>query len=73
MHTKGHFHNSLLDRHDVKGFKYWSDPGAFAEYKVKGDVGKFTGVWSTMIQAYVANKNLKLMLQPPVVRVLADI
>ncbi|CAI6094996.1 unnamed protein product [Clonostachys chloroleuca] len=37
--------------HDVRGFKYWSDPGAFAEYKVKGDVGKFTGVWSTMIQA----------------------
>ncbi|CAH0027969.1 unnamed protein product, partial [Clonostachys rhizophaga] len=40
--------------HDVKGFKYWSDPGAFAEYKVKGDVGKFTGVWSTMIQAVYA-------------------
>lgn len=56
MHTKGHFADSLLDRHDVRGFKYWSDPGAFAEYKVKGDVGKFTGVWSTMIQAYVVTK-----------------
>lgn len=37
---------------DRTGFCYWRDPGAFAEYKVCGDVGKFVGVWSTMIQAY---------------------
>lgn len=33
------------------GFRYWNNPGAFAEYKLKGSVGRFVGVWSTMVQA----------------------
>ncbi|GKZ28064.1 hypothetical protein AbraCBS73388_009883, partial [Aspergillus brasiliensis] len=33
------------------GFRYWRDPGAFAEYKLQGSLGKFVGVWSTMLQA----------------------
>lgn len=37
---------------DRTGFRYWNDPGAFAEYKLGGGLGKFIGVWSTMIQAY---------------------
>lgn len=33
------------------GFKYWSEPGAFASYLVEGSVGKFVGFWSVLIIA----------------------
>lgn len=36
---------------DRTGFRYWSNPGAFAEYKLTGGIGRFIGVWSTMVQA----------------------
>jgi amino acid transporter len=39
------------DRFGRTGFRYWRDPGAFAEYKFQGSLGKFVGVWSTMLQA----------------------
>ncbi|KAH0599763.1 hypothetical protein MHUMG1_02553 [Metarhizium humberi] len=36
--------------HDRYGFRYWNDPGAFAEYHTKGAVGRFEGflgaLWS---------------------------
>ncbi|CAG9941779.1 unnamed protein product [Clonostachys rosea f. rosea IK726] len=36
--------------HDAYGFRYWSSPGAFAEYITKGDLGRFEGflaaLWS---------------------------
>ncbi|KAF9890623.1 hypothetical protein FE257_005754 [Aspergillus nanangensis] len=37
-------------RHDPYGFRYWKDPGAFVEYLVPGDTGRFLGVLSCMIQ-----------------------
>ncbi|KAK9461438.1 amino acid permease/ SLC12A domain-containing protein [Lipomyces oligophaga] len=37
--------------HDRIGFRYWKNPGAFAPYPVSGDVGKFTGWFTTLLQA----------------------
>ncbi|KAK9452404.1 amino acid permease/ SLC12A domain-containing protein [Limtongia smithiae] len=37
--------------HDRIGFRYWKDPGAFAAYPVAGNVGKFTGWFTTLLQA----------------------
>lgn len=37
-------------QHDAYGFRHWSNPGAFAEFKTKGDHGRFEGflaaLWS---------------------------
>lgn len=37
-------------QHDVYGFRYWNNPGAFAEYRTSGDLGRFEGflaaLWS---------------------------
>ena len=30
-------------KHDAYGFRYWSEPGAFAEYMSKGALGRFEG------------------------------
>ncbi|EXJ87148.1 hypothetical protein A1O3_04107 [Capronia epimyces CBS 606.96] len=32
--------------HDAKGFRYWHHPGAFHEFKAKGALGRFLGVWN---------------------------
>lgn len=36
--------------HDAYGFRYWSDPGPFAEHRTAGSLGRFEGflaaVWS---------------------------
>ncbi|CAG9946976.1 unnamed protein product [Clonostachys rosea f. rosea IK726] len=32
--------------HDRSGFRYWQEPGAFAEYLVGGPTGKFLGFWA---------------------------
>ncbi|KAF1934922.1 hypothetical protein EJ02DRAFT_439571 [Clathrospora elynae] len=37
--------------HDRSGFRYWHEPGAFAEYLVKGNKGRFLGWWACMCQA----------------------
>ncbi|GES60070.1 general amino acid permease [Aspergillus terreus] len=37
-------------RHDAYGFRYWNNPGAFVEYLVPGDTGRFLGLLSCMIQ-----------------------
>ncbi|KAE8141914.1 amino acid permease/ SLC12A domain-containing protein [Aspergillus pseudotamarii] len=37
-------------QHDVYGFRYWNNPGPFAEFHTKGDLGRFEGflaaLWS---------------------------
>lgn len=33
------------------GFKYWKNPGVFAEYLVEGDTGRFVGFWATLVTA----------------------
>nr|XP_018265092.1 uncharacterized protein I303_03275 [Kwoniella dejecticola CBS 10117]OBR87250.1 hypothetical protein I303_03275 [Kwoniella dejecticola CBS 10117] len=37
--------------HDRIGFRYWKDPGAFAEYHFTGDLGKFLGFFTNLLQA----------------------
>ncbi|KAI1818745.1 amino acid permease [Poronia punctata] len=39
---------------EVRGFKYWRDPGAFNEYLVEGPLGKFLGFYSTLVTATFA-------------------
>ncbi|KAL2673759.1 hypothetical protein Neosp_012203 [[Neocosmospora] mangrovei] len=40
--------------HDRSGFRYWQDPGAFAEYLAEGAKGRFLGWWACMVQACFA-------------------
>lgn len=40
--------------HDRRGFRYWSNPGAFKEYIMEGASGRFLGFWSTMVTAVFA-------------------
>ncbi|KJZ72542.1 Proline-specific permease [Hirsutella minnesotensis 3608] len=37
--------------HQVRGFSYWNDPGAFKEYKASGSLGHFLGYWHAFITA----------------------
>lgn len=37
--------------HKATGFRYWSDPGAFAPYKLDGGPGKFLAFWSVLTSA----------------------
>lgn len=37
--------------HHRRGFAYWQNPGAFHEYLQKGDLGRFLGVWASIVQA----------------------
>lgn len=38
-------------KHDAYGFRYWNNPGAFAEYIATGSWGKFLGFFTCLIQA----------------------
>lgn len=38
-------------KHDAYGFRYWNDPGAFAEYTATGSWGKFLGFFACLTQA----------------------
>lgn len=40
--------------HDRLGFRYWSEPGAFAEYLRPGTTGRFLGFWACMVQSCFA-------------------
>ncbi|KAK7403504.1 hypothetical protein QQX98_010734 [Neonectria punicea] len=40
--------------HDRSGFRYWTEPGAFAEYLVEGSKGRFLGMWACICQACFA-------------------
>ncbi|OAA34352.1 dicarboxylic amino acid permease [Metarhizium rileyi] len=49
---------------DAPGFRYWSDPGAFAQlYKTgpHGSLGKFMGFWSVMVNATFAYLGTELV------------
>ncbi|KAK2014449.1 amino acid permease [Colletotrichum eremochloae] len=46
---------------DRPGFRYWSDPGAFATYKVGGAPGRLLGVWSAMVAAVYAFSGTELV------------
>ncbi|KAF5659399.1 hypothetical protein FCIRC_12541 [Fusarium circinatum] len=37
--------------HDRSGFRYWQNPGAFAEYLLEGPTGRFLGFWACCCQA----------------------
>lgn len=43
------------------GFRFWHDPGPFAEYLVSGGIGKFVGFWAVLIQASVAYQGAELV------------
>ena len=43
------------------GFKYWSHPGAFAEYMVSGSTGKFVGFWAVLITAGFSYQGAELV------------
>lgn len=47
--------------HDRKGFRYWKDPGAFAEYIDTGAAGRFYAFWSTMVSATFAYLGTELV------------
>ncbi|CAH0023709.1 unnamed protein product [Clonostachys rhizophaga] len=47
--------------HEVRGFRYWSNPGAFKEYIASGAWGKALGFWSTMINATFAYQGTELV------------
>jgi len=40
--------------HDRIGFRYWDNPGPFAEYIVTGATGRFVGVWAVLTSAAYA-------------------
>jgi amino acid transporter len=46
---------------DRPGFRYWKDPGAFAEYKVDGASGRLLGLWSAMVTAVYAFSGTELV------------
>jgi len=39
---------------DRKGFRYWSEPGAFKAYIMTGATGNFLAIWSSMVTAVFA-------------------
>lgn len=41
-------------QHDAYGFRYWSNPGAFAEYRSTGNLGRFEGFLSALWSASFA-------------------
>ncbi|KAJ6440266.1 LOW QUALITY PROTEIN: CMGC/SRPK protein kinase [Purpureocillium lavendulum] len=46
---------------DAPGFRYWSDPGAFAPLYGSGATAKFTGFWSVMVNATFAYLGTELV------------
>ena len=38
----------------ARGFRYWTDPGAFAEYLLDGSLGQFLGVLQCLLRSAVA-------------------
>lgn len=47
--------------HDRRGFRYWNNPGAFAEYIDKGAPGRFYAFWSTIGTAVFAYLGTELV------------
>ncbi|GFP56986.1 hypothetical protein ACSS6W_004467 [Trichoderma asperelloides] len=46
---------------DAPGFRYWHNPGAFAELYSDGSLGKFLGFWSVMVNATFAYLGTELV------------
>ncbi|CAG9981808.1 unnamed protein product [Clonostachys byssicola] len=46
---------------EATGFRYWKDPGAFAEIYTTGPLGKFLGFWSVMVNATFAYLGTELV------------
>lgn len=46
---------------DAPGFRYWHNPGAFAELYADGALGKFLGFWSVMVNATFAYLGTELV------------
>jgi amino acid transporter len=38
-------------KHDAYGFRYWNNPGAFAEYVTSGALGRFEGFLACLFEA----------------------
>ena len=47
--------------HDRLGFRYWKDPGAMKEYIGEGATGRFTGLWSTLVNAAFAYGGVEMV------------
>lgn len=47
--------------HDRLGFRYWKDPGAFNEYLVGGNTGRFLAFWSILISAAFSYGNIQVV------------
>lgn len=47
--------------HDRIGFRYWQNPGAFNEYLVGGNTGKFLAFWSSLISAAFSYGNIQVV------------
>ncbi|CAG9944026.1 unnamed protein product [Clonostachys rosea f. rosea IK726] len=43
------------------GFKYWRDPGPFAEHVVTGNTGKFVGFWAVLVTAAFSYQGTELV------------
>ncbi|POR37259.1 Dicarboxylic amino acid permease [Tolypocladium paradoxum] len=46
---------------DAPGFRYWTNPGAFAPLYQTGSLGKFIGFWSVMVNATFAYLGTELV------------
>ncbi|EOA90317.1 hypothetical protein ACJQWK_07998 [Exserohilum turcicum] len=46
--------------HDRRGFRYWKE-GAMKEYVGKGDLGRFTGLWSTLVNAAFSYSGVEMV------------
>ncbi|KAH0492199.1 hypothetical protein TgHK011_007161 [Trichoderma gracile] len=46
---------------DAPGFRYWHDPGAFAELYDKGATGRFLGFWSVLLNSAFAYLGTELV------------
>ncbi|KAL7814473.1 amino acid permease/ SLC12A domain-containing protein [Trichoderma gracile] len=46
---------------DAPGFRYWHDPGAFAELYDTGALGRFLGFWAVMVNATFAYLGTELV------------
>lgn len=47
--------------HHATGFQYWKNPGAFHEYILKGNAGRFLALWSTFTTAVFAYLGTELV------------
>lgn len=46
---------------DRLGFHYWRTPGAFNEYLVSGNTGRFLAFWSSLISAAFSYGNIQVV------------